>query len=291
MRVGLIGFGKTGGPVASVILRDPKLRLMWVVRQSESMSGKTASELLNIDADDPGLMFSVAAMPAQQLFDDHPVDVIIDFSSPTGVDYYRAAAAARRVNVVTAVSHYSSEQQEKLRDLSASTAVLWAPNITIGVNFLILAAQSMRRIAPQADIEIIEEHFKSKEGVSGTAKLIGQVLDVAEADIKSVRAGGIIGVHEVLFGFPHQVMRLRHESISREAFGEGARFAAAALVGKLPGLYTMQDLLAPLFAPQAPPMRERIRTRRIGFPTFRRSPDHGHVSDTSSIPTVDRSGV
>ena len=293
MRVGLIGFGKTGGPVASVLLRDPRLQLMWVVRKSESMSGRTAGEFFNIDSADPGIIVSAETTPAQRLFDDHPVDVIIDFSSEEGVDYYRAAAAARRVNVVTAISHYSVAQQQKLRDLSASSAVLWSPNITIGVNFLILAAESMRRIAPQADIEIIEEHFKLKDGVSGTAKLIGEALDVAEADIKSVRAGGIIGVHEVLFGFPFQVVRLRHEAISREAFGDGARFAALGLVGKVPGLYTMQDLMAPLFAPApVPPVRrERIRARRMGLPTFRRSSDHGPVRAMKAMPTADRPGV
>lgn len=290
MRVGLIGFGKTGRPVASVLLRDPKMQLMWVVHQSDAMSGKTVSEILNIDSEDRGLIISTATTSAQRLLDDQPVDVIIDFSSEEGIDYYRSAAAARRVNVVTAVSHYSDEQQQKLRNLSTSSAVLWSPNITVGVNFLILAAQSLRRIAPYADVEIIEEHFKLKDGVSGTAKLIGEALDVAEADIKSVRAGGIIGVHEILFGFPYQVVRLRHESISREAFGDGARFAAEALAGKLPGLYTMQDLMAPLFTAPPPLRRQRMRTRRMGFPTFRHSLNAGHVNDGNPTPTADRTG-
>ncbi len=292
MRVGLIGFGKTGGPVASVILRDPRMQLMWVVRRSETMVGRTAPEFLDIDADDPGLIFGTSEMSAQRLLDDHPVDVIIDFSSQEGLDYYRDAAAARRVNVVTAISHYSDEQQAKLRHLSESTAVLWSPNITIGVNFLILAAQSLRRIAPHADIEILEEHFKLKDGVSGTAKLIGEALDVAEADIKSVRAGGIIGVHEILFGFPYQVVRLRHESISREAFGDGARFAAVGLAGRLPGLYTMQDLMTPLFSSSPPPARrERIRTKRMGFPTFRRAPGRAISSGELQASSADRSGA
>ncbi len=273
MRVGLVGFGKTGVPVASVILRDPKMQLMWVVRKSDAKAHQSAAEFLDIPCDDPALIITAGEIDAQQLLNDHPVDVIIDFSSEEGLDYYMNAAAARRVNVVTAISHYSDAQQQKLHRLSQSTAVLWSPNITVGVNFLILAAQSLRRIAPHADVEILEEHFKLKNGVSGTAKLIGEALDVCESDIKSVRAGGIIGVHEILFGFPYQVVRLRHESISREAFGDGARFAAVGLAGKLPGLYTMQDLMAPLFASAPPaPRRERARVRRRGF-TLRRAPE------------------
>ena len=109
-----------------------------------------------------------------------------------------------------------------------------------------------------------------KSGVSGTAKLIGQALDVAEEDIKSVRAGGIIGVHEILFGFPYQVVRLRHESIARDAFGDGARFAAKRLQGLAPGLYTMQDLMLPMFSappvPSAAPKRVlRQRPRRFSI--------------------------
>ena len=271
MRVGLIGFGKTGVPVASVLLKDPTMQLVWVVRKSDVKAHQSATEFLDIPCDDPAVIVTAGEIGSQQLLNDHPVDVIIDFSSEEGLDYYLDAAAARRVNVVTAISHYSEAQQQKLRRLSQSSAVLWSPNITVGVNFLILAAQSLRRIAPKADIEILEEHFKLKDGVSGTAKLICEALEVCESEIKSVRAGGIIGVHEILFGFPYQVVRLRHESISREAFGDGARFAAVGLAGKMPGLYTMQDLMAPMFA-SAPPVRRRERARRRGF-TLRRAPE------------------
>jgi 4-hydroxy-tetrahydrodipicolinate reductase len=56
-----------------------------------------------------------------------------------------------------------------------------------------------------------------------------------------------VGVHEILFGFPHQTVRLRHESISREAFGNGIVFAIQNLVGKPKGFYSMESLLLPYF--------------------------------------------
>ncbi len=294
MRVGLVGFGKAGMSVASVLLRDPKIKLEWVVRKHESMIRRTVPEILDIPSEDSGLMFTIDEITANQLLNEHPVDVIIDFSCEEGLDYYGDAAAARRVNVVTAISHYSEAQQVRLRRLGQSTAVLWSPNITVGVNFLILAAQSLRRIAPHADIEILEEHFKLKDGVSGTARLISEALEVPECEIKSVRAGGIIGVHEILFGFPYQVVRLRHESISREAFGDGARFAAVGLSGKLPGVYTMQDLMAPLFAAAPlPAVRgERVRTRRMGFARRRAPESIGHGDIDGDAPSLtDRTAV
>jgi 4-hydroxy-tetrahydrodipicolinate reductase len=54
-----------------------------------------------------------------------------------------------------------------------------------------------------------------------------------DTDIKSVRAGGVVkGHHENIFGFPYQTVRLIPESIQREAFGDGALFAATNIVDK-----------------------------------------------------------
>jgi 4-hydroxy-tetrahydrodipicolinate reductase len=87
----------------------------------------------------------------------------------------------------------------------------------------------------------------NKSAISGTAKVIARELGLSDDNIKVVRAGGIIGVHEVLFGFPYQTVRLKHESISREAFGNGILFAFENLRNKPIGFYTMESLLLPFF--------------------------------------------
>jgi hypothetical protein len=51
----------------------------------------------------------------------------------------------------------------------------------------------------------------------------------------------------VLFGFPFQTVRIKHESIAREAFGNGARFALKELSLQTHGFYTMEDLVGRLF--------------------------------------------
>lgn len=247
MKVGLIGFGNTGKSVATVLLQNPSVDLEWVLRQRVDVGAVTAPGFLGVTSSSLGRILPVSTMSADELFDTSRVDTVIDFSSEDGIDYYGDAAADRGVNIVTAISHYSLAKQRKLERLSRRTAVLWSPNITVGVNFLILAAQILRRIAPGIDVEVIEEHFKDKRSPSGTAKIISSALGVDEQEIKSIRAGGIIGVHEILFGMSNQVIRLRHEAISREAFGSGAMFAAERLEGKPPGLYKMEDLLLPFF--------------------------------------------
>lgn len=247
IRVGLVGFGQAGKAVATVLLKEPRMRLEWVIRNSHKLEQRSVPEFLGIESDEPGLIYPRTEFSANELLQECPVDVIVDFSSVEGVEYYGEAAAERNTAIVTAISAYPNAKIRLLRDLSVRTKILWSPNITIGINFLILAAKILKDIAPYTDIEIIEEHFKLKPETSGTAVQISKALNLEKENIKSIRAGGIIGVHEIIFGFPFQTVRLKHESISREAFGNGAKFATQELLKKENGLYSMEQLLGPFF--------------------------------------------
>ncbi len=248
MKVGLLGFGKAGKAVASILLLRKETELVWVLKKSGKSKHYSVPEFLGVESDEPGLIFSKTEWTAKQLLDKYPVDVIVDFSSKDGISFYGEEAGKREIAIVTAISEYPEDQIHYIEQLSKDTKVLWSPNITIGINFLMIAAKILQKIAPYTDIEIIEEHFKDKKEISGTAKKIANSLSIPIIDIKSIRAGGIIGRHEILFGFPYQTVRLLHESISREAFGNGALFAALAIVNKEKGLYSMEDLLLPYFS-------------------------------------------
>ncbi len=248
MKVGLIGFGKTGRAVASILLESKKTNLQWVIRQSNKLEHRSVPEFLGVVSDEPGLIYPKDELSPQALLDTSPVDVIVDFSSNDGIDYYGNEAAKRGITIISAVSQYETTQIEILKKLAQYTKVMHSPNITIGINFLIIAAKILKEIAPYTDIEIIEEHFKSKPEISGTACVIARHLDVDNNDIKTIRAGGIIGTHEILFGFPYQTVRLKHESIAREAFGNGILFATQHLKDKPKGFYTMEDLMLPYFS-------------------------------------------
>lgn len=247
MKTGIIGFGRAGRSVSSILLESKKTNLQWVLRRSHNLEHRSVPELLGIPSDEPGRIHSIEEFTAEELLDQHPVEVIVDFSSEEGIDFYGEAAAARGITIVSAISNYSQEKIDQLKRLARRTKVLYSPNITLGVNFLMIAARVLKNIAPHTDIEILEEHFKNKKDISGTARTICKTLDLPESAIKTVRAGGIIGVHEVIFGFPHQTVRLKHESIGREAFGNGVLFALENLPKKA-GLYSMEDLLMPYFA-------------------------------------------
>ncbi len=242
MRLGLIGFGKTGKEVASEVIKDKSCSLEWVLRKSTDLSGKYASQILGHESDQ-GRIYSTQDLDLDTFYRMHPVDVILDFSTPDFVDTHEYACR-HGIRIVSAISSYDERHLAKFKHLGSHTAVLYSPNITLGVNFLIEASKLLQRIVPHADIEIVEEHFRNKKEVSGTAVRIAQNLGLEEDQhINSVRVGGIVGRHEVIFGLPNQTIRLVHESISRSAFGQGAIYAAKWLKNKPKGMYTMEQVL------------------------------------------------
>lgn len=249
-KVGLFGFGKTGKAVANEILNSEHFALEWVVRQSSLHHHKHASRFLGYESD-KGDIFSVKDVK-EDFFDLHPVDIIIDFSDKQGVYSYEQAAK-QGIPILSAISFYDNAELDQLKKYAEMTAVLYSPNITLGVNVLLVAAQILQKIAPHADIEIVEEHFKEKPEVSGTAKRIAKALNLdVQKHLHSVRVGGIVGRHEIIFGMPNQTIRLSHESINRGAFGQGAIFAAEFLLDQPPGLYTMEALISKKFQQNIP---------------------------------------
>lgn len=250
IRIGLFGFGKTGKLVAHEFMNNDQFDVRWVVKRRLSDTEKYASRLLGFESD-MGRIFSISRL-TEDFFTAQPVDVLVDFSSPKGYRHYEAAAQ-QGVRIITAISRYSKEDMETLEAMSKQTALLYSPNITLGINFVMVASQVLQKIAPHADIEIIEEHFRKKKEVSGTAKKIAKALHLEdERHINSIRVGGVVGKHEIIFGLPNQTIRLTHESISRAAFGQGAIFAAKWLVDKGPGLYSMEQIVTDMVEKNMP---------------------------------------
>ncbi|SMD07825.1 4-hydroxy-tetrahydrodipicolinate reductase [Sporomusa malonica] len=250
IRIGIFGFGKTGKVVANEFLNDSLFTLAWVVRKGQNDHHKYASRLLGYEFD-AGEIFSIEDID-DNFFIERPVDALVDFSDSTGIYLYKKAAEAG-IPIISAISKYEQEEMNLIKSYAKLTSVLYSPNITLGINVLMVAAQILQKIAPHADIEIVEEHFKGKKEVSGTAKRIANVLSLNEEEhLNSIRVGGIVGRHEIIFGMPNQTIRLYHESISRAAFGQGAIFAVKYLIGQPPGMYTMETIIAEMFRQNIP---------------------------------------
>lgn len=236
IKIGVIGYGKAGQAVADVLRHDSRFEVCWVAR-------RTTLELAETIPGSAIPIIGLDKLALREWLDAHPVDALVDFSSADTVHLYGEEVRQRQLMLVTAISAYSETTLDYIRGLGAHTRVLCSPNMTVGINFLILAARLLRSIAPFADVEILEQHFKDKPEVSGTAKKIADSLSIDNEHITSLRLGGIVGHHEVIFGFPYQTVRIIHNSIERKAFGTGAAFALSELATCERGFYTFDDLL------------------------------------------------
>lgn len=236
IKVGLVGFGKAGQAVAQVLYADPDIELCWIARKSANVGTFTID---GVDIPVVGL----APDAWGPWLDKHPVDALVDFSRPESLHLYGEQVRQRHLMLVSAISAYSAADLDYARALGDAARVMCSPNITVGINFLIMAACLLQQIAPFADVEILEQHFRDKPEVSGTARKIAESLSIDGNRITSLRLGGIVGHHEVIFGFPYQTVRLVHESIERRAFGTGAAFACKQLVQCDNGFYTFDDLM------------------------------------------------
>jgi len=248
MKVALFGYGKTGSKVAELLGEDESVSLQWIATRSGA-SELSAPQNRSRDAE-PEIVpiFSMKKVLTKNWLKSNWVDVVIDFSGKDALVEYGQSLADQGVKLVSCVSSYDEVEHRELNRLAKKIAVLWSPNITLGINFLLMSAKAIKAAMPGADISVTEEHFREKVEMSGTAVRLANELGTDTAAINMIRSGGILGVHEVLFGYDNELLRLRHESINRKAFGSGALFAAKALMKKRKGFYKMEDLLAPYFA-------------------------------------------
>lgn len=193
-------------------------------------------------------------------------DVIVDFSNPAALGPMLAYAVSHSVPIVICTTGFNEEQLAAIEDASKSIPVFFSANMSIGVNLISeLAKKAAEVLYPGFNIEIIEAHHNQKlDAPSGTALMIANEIasvlpekvdyeynradkrekrPVDEIGIHAVRAGTIVGEHEVLFGGPDEVISIKHHAASRKIFANGALNAAAWLPGRPAGKYSMKDLI------------------------------------------------
>lgn len=210
---------------------------------------------------------TVGSIPVYAGFNELPCrGVIIDFSSPAGAVAAAEYGAAHGLPCVICSTGLSADDLIALQKAAEKTAIFRSANMSVGINVLIeLAKQATRVLGSEFDIEIVEKHHHNKlDAPSGTALMLADAIneeaggkyeyvydrsqvrqkrDARELGISSVRGGGIVGEHEVLFCGAEEVVTLSHSAGSRGVFADGAVQAALFLDGHEPGTYTMTDLL------------------------------------------------
>jgi 4-hydroxy-tetrahydrodipicolinate reductase len=241
-------FGKMGQAVAAAAAANPDMTVV-----------------AGVDTGSPGVKtaFPTFASLAECNIQ---ADVVIDFSSPKALAGLLEEASRRKLPLIIATTGHTPEDKELIRRLSRELPIFLAANMSLGVNLLReLIQQAATVLGESFDIEIVEKHHNlKKDAPSGTALLLADALNEvflnsrkyvfgrqtrtdlrqsAEIGIHAVRAGTIVGEHEVLFAGKDEVVEFRHAAYSRQIFAIGSIQAVRFLLGKPPGLYGMKEMI------------------------------------------------
>jgi 4-hydroxy-tetrahydrodipicolinate reductase len=194
-------------------------------------------------------------------------DVVIDFSEPGFAMEVARQCARAGVALVSGTTGFAPKDFLQLEELAEQIPMLWAANMSLGVNLMTILSEWVAGILPDFDVEIVEAHHRhKKDAPSGTALRLGEAVatgrgrrleDVAIYDRSEVRqardpdaigfavirGGDIVGDHSVLFAGDGELLTLSHRATSRATFASGALLAARWLVLQKPGFYSMSDAL------------------------------------------------
>ncbi|HJW02558.1 MAG TPA: 4-hydroxy-tetrahydrodipicolinate reductase [Azospira sp.] len=195
-------------------------------------------------------------------------DCLIDFTRPEGTLEHLALCRKHGVSIVIGTTGFDAAGKQAIADAAKEIPVVFAPNMSVGVNVVFKLLDTAARILSQGyDIEIVEAHHKHKvDAPSGTALRMGEVVanalgrDLQECAIygregvtgerdpstigfATVRGGDIVGDHDVMFCGIGERVEISHKAGSRMPYALGSLRAARFLAGKKNGLFDMQDVL------------------------------------------------
>ena len=195
-------------------------------------------------------------------------NVIIDFTVPKCTLEILKIATKLKKKVVIGTTGFSKKDENLIKRFSKKIPILKAGNMSLGVNLLMYLTEIASKSLGNSFLsKVYEVHHKHKlDYPSGTALMLGKGIADGKnkslynligkkylnkksfpyskkINFNSIRKGEAIGEHEVRFSSGKEIVKLNHESFDRALYSEGALTAAAWLMAKKPGLYSMRDLL------------------------------------------------
>ncbi|MDP2829887.1 MAG: 4-hydroxy-tetrahydrodipicolinate reductase [Sulfuricellaceae bacterium] len=253
--------GRMGRALLEAVAQTPDMRVHAALeRAGGSGLGRDAGEMIGAPN---GVIIRDDVATALQ-----GCDVLIDFTRPDATLNHMAICRELGVKMVIGTTGFSSAEKEQIVEASRDCGIVFAPNMSVGVNLLFKLLDTAARVLNEGyDIEVLEAHHRHKvDAPSGTALRLGEVVaqalgrDLAECAVygregvtgerspstigfATVRGGDIVGDHTVLFAGIGERVEITHKASSRATFAHGALRAARFLAGHDTGLYDMQDVL------------------------------------------------
>ncbi len=221
MRVAVFGAaGRMGSAVCEAVTGEPDLELV------------AAIDPRHAGAEVPGVPLDITASPDTAA--GAAADVAVDFTRAAAARENAAWCARNGIHAVIGTSGLGDADHAELRRAFTRSNCLVAPNFAIGavlmMRFAAAAAQHLQRA------EIVELHAETKlDAPSGTARATAALLG-GDVPIHSVRLPGLVAHQEVLFGGDGQLLTIRHDTFSREAFVPGVLLALERVRELPPGL-------------------------------------------------------
>lgn len=195
-------------------------------------------------------------------------DALIDFSAPDALAATLNAARSAGLPVLVGTTGLEDAHHDLIDEAASAIPVLQTGNTSLGVQMLAhLVHRAAEKLGTDWDIEIVEMHHRHKvDAPSGTAKILGiaaaegRGISLAENTVSgrdgitgerkegtigfaALRGGTVAGDHSAIFAGNEERIVLSHHAENRMIFARGAVKAAAWLIGKEPGRYTMNDVL------------------------------------------------
>ena len=254
--------GRMGGRIVHLMEAADGIQLVGAVERPEHPAvGRDVGEVVGL----PPKGITVAGSLSQVL---PQGEVVIEFTHPEpSLHHLREVTAANKA-MILGTTGFSPAQVAEIHALGARTRLVFAPNMSVGVNLMFKVVADIAKVLQEGyDVEIVEAHHRlKKDAPSGTALKLAQVIAHAlgrdlekvgvyerhgiigqrtdkEIGLQTVRAGDIVGEHTVLFGGIGERLEIIHRAHNRDNFARGAVRAAQWVVKQPPACYDMQDVL------------------------------------------------
>ena len=191
---------------------------------------------------------AAAADDDRFVIDQEHGDVLVDFSAPAALEASLARGVSAGIPILVGTTGLDQSADAQIAQASQKIAVLRAANTSLGIAVLAdLVERAAAALGTDWDIQIAETHHRNKvDAPSGTALMLGKLLEECgrSVDYASMRGGTVAGDHDVMFLGRDERLILSHRAENRMIFARGALAAAAFLVGKSAGLYSMRDVIS-----------------------------------------------
>ncbi|NDG57141.1 MAG: 4-hydroxy-tetrahydrodipicolinate reductase [Betaproteobacteria bacterium] len=262
MKIAIAGAaGRMGKMLIEAVHQAPDAKLVGAIEASgHPLVSRDAGESLGLQT---GVL--IVDQPEKALSE---AEFLIDFTLPEACMRHVNACEQRGVNMVIGTTGLSAEDKAQLALSAQHVAIVFAPNMSVGVNVCLKLLQiAGSLLAKDYDVEVIEAHHRHKvDAPSGTALAMGEAIaktlgkelrqdgvfareghtgprKPGSIGFSTIRGGDIVGDHTVLFAGTGERLEITHRSSSRANYAMGSLRACRFLQEKSKGLFDMQDVL------------------------------------------------